>query len=705
MQSFKGRFEPTRFEDLTVTVDFHCHSACRFCIVQEGMNLFRGVSLERFKRAIDDNGKKPRYRRLTLTGGEITLEKVLFDYVDYAKANGGFEHIRLQTNGRLLADRDYAQRLVDHGVDEFFVSLHGPDPETQDYISQRKGSFDEAWRGLVNLREMGVVLMTNTVLTTLNFKVLRDIVERVSEVAPARMEFWNYLPMEDYADERNLLAPMAELGPALRDALGRARELGISCAVKYVPRCVLGEFGDTQDNAQPDVVIVEGFYDVYPRFACLWEAKCEHAESCLGLTHPYIAKHGWEQDLLVPVPRTRPWQEPEDGLALPTDTPVGSASPPPHHPAWLALIDGAPEQAGVKLAELLLDRRRCTFRLQTPAGSSVDLMLTKRSEGRPALARSRSFNLSYRSLQMSAEADEEGERKLLTSALRIAIEAITEHDDGALVLDERKGLVGAEAFRRPREEGSARLTDAEKYLRDGYVVLHDLYDAATMATMRDALDELRSRIGNPKMFARDPIRDVPNTEISGTGLVFYELLGWCPELANLLFRPRGVEVVRQILGDDARLELVGAVMTDHTRPFFEWHNHVGGPDDEAVRRGLVPAPPRSRRPERLSYLIYLDDVTPTDGPMLILPGRPADPSSAPEPRDRQRWQGDVAETWRAGSVLLIDETTWHAVPQRTTPGMRRWVGTYFAAGHVGAAERVDASLASVTEPLVRAFLP
>ena len=55
MESYKGRFEPTRFEDLTVTVDFHCHSACRFCIVQEGMNYYKGVPFELYAAAVADN--------------------------------------------------------------------------------------------------------------------------------------------------------------------------------------------------------------------------------------------------------------------------------------------------------------------------------------------------------------------------------------------------------------------------------------------------------------------------------------------------------------------------------------------------------------------------------------------------------------------------------------------------------------------------
>jgi MoaA/NifB/PqqE/SkfB family radical SAM enzyme len=449
MQSYKGRFEPTRFEDLTVTVDFHCHSACRFCIVQEGMNLFKGVSLERFKQAVDDNGSKPRYRRVTFTGGEVSMEKKLIDYIRYAKEHGGFEHIRLQTNGRLMANRAYTQHLIDCGIDEFFVSIHGHDAALQDHISQRKGSFDEAMRGMAHIRELGAVLMTNTVLTTLNVDHLRDIVELVQPLQPQRMEFWNYLPMEDYADERDLLVPMGRLGPALRSALQRAQDAGLPCVVKYVPHCVLPGFSQVIDNSQPDVVIVEGFYDVYPRFSCLWEAKCDHAEVCLGLTHPHISKHGWELDVLAPQPRTRPWQEPDDGMVVPSDTPVASAQrTPPHHPEWLALVDGVPQAQGVELAELLLDRRRCTFRLRSALGSTVDVLLTRRSSDGPALARSRSFDLTYRTLRLADGADAAAERALLGRAVQAVVQAVIDRDDGSLLLDERKGLVGAEALRR-----------------------------------------------------------------------------------------------------------------------------------------------------------------------------------------------------------------------------------------------------------------
>ncbi len=442
MQSFKGRFEPTRFDDLTVTVDFHCHSACRFCIVQEGMNRYRGLPLARFDEVLEDNKRHRKHRRVIFTGGEVTLEPSLFTFIEHAKASGTFEHIRVQTNGRRLADRALAERFVAAGVDEWFVSLHGHDAEAQDYISQRKGSFDEAIAGLQNLSELGVTLMTNTVLTTLNVDHLSAIVETVRPFRPVRMEFWNYLPMEDFQDERGLLAPIETLGPPLRAALTRCRDAGIEAAVKYVPRCILGEHGDAQDNTQPDVVIVEEFYDVYPKFACIHEAKCEHAESCLGLHHPYISKYGWEETVLVPTPRTTPWEEPEHGLWRGSDQP-GNKHREEHldHPEWRALVEGVAERQTATLVSVQVQRRACVIRFALE-GASVDLVLTTRDEASLALVRSASFNVHYRNIQGSA-----GEA--LADLVRDAARTVVERDRGAFRLETRKGLVGPDSVRRP----------------------------------------------------------------------------------------------------------------------------------------------------------------------------------------------------------------------------------------------------------------
>ncbi len=440
MLTHKGRFDPTRFEDLTVTVDFHCHSACRFCIVQEGMNRFRGVSEEKLRQAVEDNARSKRYRRLCFTGGEVTLEKKLFDYVAIARESKSFEHIRLQTNGRLLSDMAFARRLVDAGIDEYFVSLHGHDAATQDDISQRPGSFDEAIRGIANLAELGVCLMTNTVICTMNADHLSDIVDTVHPFRPVRMEFWNYLPMEDYADERDLVAPMSKVAPELRRALAKIRANGAEARVKYVPRCLLGEFADVHDDAQPDVVIAEKFYDPYPQFACIYEAKCEHSDSCLGLHHPYLTKFGWEEGTLRPTPRTRPFVEPEDGPWIGSDEPGHGMADALEHPAWRALVSGVAEEHGARLAVVRLTRRTCSFVFEL-GESSVEVVLGARDDAAPALARTASFNVHYRAVTGP-------DRDRLSAIVRSALDSVRARDPGGMRLDRRKGLVGTEAERR-----------------------------------------------------------------------------------------------------------------------------------------------------------------------------------------------------------------------------------------------------------------
>jgi pyruvate-formate lyase-activating enzyme len=439
MLTHKGRFEPTRFEDLTVTVDFHCHSACRFCIVQEGMNHFKGVSEEKLREAVQDNACSKRYRRICFTGGEVTLEKKLFDYAAIARESRSFEHMRLQTNGRLLADMAFAKELVAAGIDEYFVSIHGHDGRTQDDISQRPGSFDEAMRGIQNLASLGVCLMTNTVLCSMNVHHLADIVETVRPFRPVRMEFWNYLPMEDYADERELIAPMSTLAPELRRALAAAKAGGIETRVKYVPRCLLGEFAESHDDSQPDVVIAEKFYDPYPEFACLYEAKCEHSDTCLGLHHPYVTKLGWEENTLRPTPRTRPFVEPEDGPWVGSDDPGKGTAAALDHPAWRALVQGVAERNGAQLASVRLTRRACSFVFEL-SDSSVELVLRARDEAAQALAHTRSFNLHYRAVTGPL-------RERLSAIVRDAVAAIRERDPGGMRLDPRKGLVGSEAER------------------------------------------------------------------------------------------------------------------------------------------------------------------------------------------------------------------------------------------------------------------
>jgi MoaA/NifB/PqqE/SkfB family radical SAM enzyme len=441
METREGPVHATRFEDIAVTVDFHCNSACRFCIVQEGMNRYKGLPFDRYESLVRENVRSGKYHRVIFTGGEVTLEPRLFDFVRLARESGAFEFLRVQTNGRRLADAEFARRLVSEGVNEFFVSVHGHDPVTHDDITQRPGSFEELVRGLENVRALGARVITNTVLTARNLGSAEPLVALAARHGAARMEFWNYLPMEDQIDDRNLIAPLVELVPAVVRALDACRVAGMPAVVKYLPRCLLGEHQAALDNSQADVIIVEEFWTNFPRFNCLYEAVCEHSDTCLGVHHAYVNKWGWEADLLAPTPRTRPWTERAEGAVGPTERdghapsqPIGAAG----HGAWAALVEGAAAAGSATLERVQLTRNQARFRYVLAGGGAIDVVLGGRDEKSPALARTRSFNVFY----ANAEGiDDAAGRERVLALVSSVVDAVRARDDGSLTLDGRKGLL------------------------------------------------------------------------------------------------------------------------------------------------------------------------------------------------------------------------------------------------------------------------
>lgn len=234
--------------------------------------------------------------------------------------------------------------------------------------------------------------------------------------------------------------------------------------------------------------------------------------------------------------------------------------------------------------------------------------------------------------------------------------------------------------------------------RQGYAVLPGLYDAATVARMRTAVAALYVQLGAPETWSQVPYWPTESVEISGTGLVMHRLLGAVPHLQDGLVHPTALAVLQTALGPDLYLEFVASLVCDRSRPFFDWHHHAGGVDDELFRRqGKLP----DERPvERVSMIIYLDSLEPGAGQLLIDTQRRIGP--APFATDEPDWPDHVAVSGPPGTVALFDQGQWHAVTPRTHDGLRIFVGMWFAARNSPRAQTVDTSLDAlqVTDPLV-----
>ncbi|WP_211830317.1 radical SAM protein [Kistimonas asteriae] len=296
-----GRFNNNDY--VSVTMEFRCNLKCEHCMIEGTMDRLVPQTLERFNEILAHNREHQQWKGLILTGSEITLRRDLPELASQAKA-AGFQHVRIQTHGMHLHQKSYCDRLLDAGVDEYFVSVAGSDAWSHDHITGVQGAFDRMMQGLEYLDAIeGVSLLTNTVVTASSYQLLPDLVERLAHLKRLeQMEFWSYWPMQE-TDEKDLLVPHNTVLPFLREAVIRAKALGRVVEVKNFPECLLGELVDVLMNDQPELHIDPAFWTEFMRngfHQCAYRDQCQ-SEQCLGLNTAYVRKYGWEEQLLQPV--------------------------------------------------------------------------------------------------------------------------------------------------------------------------------------------------------------------------------------------------------------------------------------------------------------------------------------------------------------------------------------------------------------------
>ena len=261
-----------------------------------------GVDFDLFKKLIAQIVNDGTCRRLILSGGEVTTFPHLEHYVEFAAALGCFETIQIQTNGRRLSDQGYLARLINAGVNEFFVSIHGP-REVQDALSGISGSYEQAMEGICNLQDYPKInVLTNTVLTNLNYALLPALFSRISGMRVSEMHLWNFFPMEE-GDRLGLIVRLEELTAMLTDVLPSLRSAGKHLVLKAFPECLAVFDPVLVDNDFPVTLIPDTFWQALAASGfgtCFYRNACR-AKKCWGLSGAYIERFGDERNILSPI--------------------------------------------------------------------------------------------------------------------------------------------------------------------------------------------------------------------------------------------------------------------------------------------------------------------------------------------------------------------------------------------------------------------
>lgn len=218
---------------------------------------------------------------------------------------------------------------------------------------------------------------------------------------------------------------------------------------------------------------------------------------------------------------------------------------------------------------------------------------------------------------------------------------------------------------------------AHQLLTRGYAVFESLHDDVELSRWRALLAEIHAGHGAPPCYSRLPRPIAPGVEIGRTGFVIAKLLERRLDLAAAFLQPPVVDALREALGQDVRIELTAAILADASRPPFPWHTHIGGQDDTQLK--LTGAWPSFVRPRRIGTLLYLEDLDAAGGPLVLMPRTIDEPTGPVGDPDVESWPGEVVLTVPRGTVVALDECTWHSVRPRTAPGLRTLLACNYVA--------------------------
>ena len=286
---------------IVISIWFGCNNNCTICMLSELKKELPAIGYEQFKKVLIDIKNHGRFENLILSGAEVTTFDGLDKYVEFAASLGWFKKIQIQTNGRRLKDKDYLKHLIDCGVNEFFISIHGLN-EIHDTTTRTPGSFKESLEGLRNLADFDVNVISNTVLTKRNYNNIPHFIEFLAQEKVSEIHLWNFFPMEK-TDSRDLVVSMKDFVVLLPKIFSIVKSCGKVLVLKSFPECLsMGEPGFF-DSLFPVTLLPDRFWMKFSECGfgmCVYRDKCK-ARECWGLSSAYVQKYGDERELLSPI--------------------------------------------------------------------------------------------------------------------------------------------------------------------------------------------------------------------------------------------------------------------------------------------------------------------------------------------------------------------------------------------------------------------
>lgn len=283
---------------------FACNNRCLFCVQGNKRSLHGPRDLARVERDLQAAAQRG-VRSLVLTGGEPTVQRGFLSVVKLARKLG-YTDIQVQTNGRSFFYEEFCRAAIDAGATEFSPALHGATPEVHDQLTCAPGSFEQTLAGIRNLARLGMPVITNTVITSLNYQDLRALASLLVSAGVRQYQFaFVHIVGAADANKHSIVPRKRDVMPFVFAGLDVGRVANVPCMTEAIPFCLMPGYEDlVAERIIPETMIFDADttiedYGAYRRDegkakgpAC---SQCRYFSQCEGPWREYPQMFGWDE--------------------------------------------------------------------------------------------------------------------------------------------------------------------------------------------------------------------------------------------------------------------------------------------------------------------------------------------------------------------------------------------------------------------------
>ncbi len=224
-----------------------CNLRCHFCyfldrIAKKDHPEHPFMSLDKAKQICTTLVDHYANCAIDIQGGEPMIYPDIYELVRYCRDIGLIP--TLITNAIVLDNYDKCQRLIDSGIRDLLISVHGIG-ETYSKIVGVPGAHARQMKALENLQKIGLPFRFNCVLSKEALPQIREISHLAINSGARVVNFIAFNPFEDQqnSDKRSSenVPRYSDIKPNLDAALDILDDAGIECNVRYIPFCIVSE--------------------------------------------------------------------------------------------------------------------------------------------------------------------------------------------------------------------------------------------------------------------------------------------------------------------------------------------------------------------------------------------------------------------------------------------------------------------------------